>query len=319
MAALQSAIAARAEQPITVTASVGISLLDGTADEVLARADFALYDAKRAGRNRIAVYRADQPGREGISARISDRERVRRAIDDGRLLLFAQPILDLRTNEVSQYELLLRLADDDGKALSPGAFLLAAERSGLIQMIDSWVVRRAIALIAGESRIGHILTFNVNLSGRSIGDATVAAAAEEALAAAGIDPRCLVFEVTETAAITDVEEARSFAGRLRARGCRFALDDFGAGSASFYSLKNFPFDYLKIDGDFVRDLLTSQIDQLVVRAMVDIAHSLRKKVIAEFVPDDQAADMLRELGVDGAQGYHFGIPEPVANLLHAGT
>jgi len=215
-----------------------------------------------------------------VSSRLAEAERIRHALEEDRLLLYGQPILDLGT-------------------------------------LDGWVVRKAIALIAEQVRAGRRLRLHVNLSGKSIGDATLVALAEQALTDAGIDPTLPVFELTETAAIANIEEAKRFATRLRGRGCGFALDDFGAGFGSFYYIKNFPFDYLKIDGAFIRGLGTSRMDQLVVRAIVDIAKGLGKKTVAEFVGDAEAIRLLREIGVDCAQGYHIGRPRPVAGLLDA--
>ena len=156
---------------------------------------------------------------------------------------------------------------------------------------------------------------NVNLSGKSIGDRKLAALTEDALAESGIDPARLIFELTETAAISNIEEAKSFAIRLHRHGCRFALDDFGAGFGSFFYLKSFPFDYLKIDGDFIRGLASSPMNQLVVSAIVSIARGLDKKTVAEFVTDEETARLLRTLGVDHAQGYHVGLPRPVSEVL----
>jgi EAL domain-containing protein (putative c-di-GMP-specific phosphodiesterase class I) len=156
----------------------------------------------------------------------------------------------------------------------------------------------------------------VNLSGKSIGDRKLAALTEDALTKSGIDPTRLIFELTETAAISNIEEAKAFAVRLHGRGCRFALDDFGAGFGSFYYLKSFPFDYLKIDGDFIRGLATSPMNQLVVSAIVSIARGMGKKTVAEFVADEEVTNLLRTIGVDCAQGYHIGIPRPVSDVLH---
>jgi EAL domain-containing protein (putative c-di-GMP-specific phosphodiesterase class I) len=155
----------------------------------------------------------------------------------------------------------------------------------------------------------------VNLSGKSIGDPGVAACIEEAILQAGIDPTCLVLELTETTAITNIEDAKTFAHRLQARGCRLALDDFGAGFGSFYYLKSLPFDYFKIDGDFVRGLVASPMDRLVVEAIVGIARGIGKKTIAEFVPDEDTCRLLEKSGVDHAQGYHVGPPRPLRDVL----
>jgi diguanylate cyclase (GGDEF)-like protein/PAS domain S-box-containing protein len=315
--ALARETAVLADRSIRITASVGVAMFDGLADvEVLAYADLAMYEAKETGRNRFEMYRPHKGGRERGSARLAEAERIRHALEEDRLILYCQPILDLGRNELCQYELLLRLPEEErGELLPPSAFLYQAERSGLIQAIDGWVVRKAIALIAEHARAGLKLVLNVNLSGKSIGDRKLAALIEDALDTAGIDAARLVLELTETAAISNIEEAKGFATRLHGRGCRFALDDFGAGFGSFYYLKNFPFDYLKIDGDFIRGLAASRMNQLVVSAIVSIARGLGKQTVGEFVADEETARLLREIGVDSAQGYHIGVPRPVSEVL----
>jgi diguanylate cyclase (GGDEF)-like protein/PAS domain S-box-containing protein len=310
-------VAVLADHSIRVTASVGAAMFDGLTDiEALAYADLAMYESKATGRNRFTMFRP-VAGREARgSTRLVEAERIRHALEENRLILHCQPILDLDTNEICQYELLLRLPGEQrGEHLPPSAFLYTAERFGLIQAIDGWVVQQAIALIAEHARMGMKLVLNVNLSGKSIGDRKLAALIEKTLAESRIDPARLNFELTETAAIANLEEAKAFASRMRGRGCRFALDDFGAGFGSFYYLKNFPFDYLKIDGDFIRGIATSPIDQLVVEAIVSIARGMGKKTVAEFVADEGTVRLLRKIGVDCAQGYHIGVPRPVAEML----
>jgi len=315
--ALGRQTAVLADQSIRVTASIGVTMFDGLTDiEILAYADRAMYEAKEGGRNRFAMYRPVRTGNERGSTRLAEAERIRRALEQDRLILYCQPILDLGANQIYQYELLLRLPDEDkGEPLPPSAFLYGAERFGLIQSIDGWVVRKAIALISAHARAGVRLVLHVNLSGKSIGDRKLAALIEEALAEGGIDPARLTFELTETAAIANVEDAKAFATRLRAKGCQFALDDFGAGFGSFYYLKNFPFDCLKIDGDFIRSLATSPMDRLVVEAIVSIAKGMGKKTVAEFVADEETVGLLRDIGVDCAQGFHIGIPKPASEVL----
>jgi diguanylate cyclase (GGDEF)-like protein/PAS domain S-box-containing protein len=318
--ALGRETAVLADQSIRITASVGVAMFDGMTElEVLAYADIAMYEAKETGRNRFEMYRPLQAGRERVSARFTELDRIRRTLESDRLILFGQPILDLVTGDICHYELLLRLPDEEtGEPLPPSAFLYRAERSGLIQAIDCWVVRRAIALIAEYASTGRRLVLNVNLSGRSIGDRVLAEVIEAALTEYGVDPAQLVFEITETAAISNLEQARIFASRLQQRGCRFALDDFGAGFGSFYYLKNFPFEFLKIDGDFIRDLVSSPMNQLVVSAIVSVARGMGLKTVAEFVGDEDSLRLLRELGVDLAQGYHIGMPMPISDALGPG-
>jgi EAL domain-containing protein (putative c-di-GMP-specific phosphodiesterase class I) len=210
-------------------------------------------------------------------------------------------------------------AEEGGEPLAPSSFLYAAERFGLIQEIDCWVPRQAIALIAEHARAGRRLVFHVNLSGKSIGDPRVAAQTEKAIADAGIDPAGVIFELTETAAIANIEVAKAFAHRLRARGCQLALDDFGPGFGSFYYLKTLPFSHFKIDGDFIRGVAASPMDQLVVEAIVGIAKGMGKKTIAEFVADGETVILLEKCGVDFAQGYHVGRPGPLRDVLGDGV
>jgi diguanylate cyclase (GGDEF)-like protein/PAS domain S-box-containing protein len=314
--ALGGHVAVLGDQRIGVTASVGIALFEGLrAAEALEFADLAMYEAKEAGRNRVAARRPGSERGEQVSGR-SEVELIRTALAESRLLLYSQPILDLQQDEVCQHELLLRLRTGaEGEPSLPSSFLYLAERFNLIQEIDCWVARQAIERIAEHARAGRRLVLHVNLAGKSIGDPRVASLLENAIREARIDAACLVFELTETTAITNIEDARTFTRRLRTLGCRFALDDFGAGFGSFYYLKSIPFDYFKIDGDFVRDLVASPMDQLVVRAIVGIAAGMGKKTIAEFVPDESTMRLLRESGVDCAQGYHVGRPRPLAEAL----
>lgn len=216
------------------------------------------------------------------------------------------------------YELLIRMrSENSGKLVAPNEFLYAAERFALIGSIESWVISEAVALIGEHARHGNRIVLSVNLSGRSVDDPKLDAHIAEELKTSGIDPSCLVFEVTETAAIGSIENAIAFSQRLRDRGCRFALDDFGAGFASFYYLKRLPFDFLKIDGDFVRGLSESPSDQLLISAIVMIAKGMGKTSIAESVGDEATRDLLKTTGVDHAQGFHLGRPAPIPEYLTA--
>lgn len=307
--------AMQADLQIPITASIGVALFDGLTNiEMLAAADLALYDAKEAGRDRFAVYRNVPGARPRVSSRLAEAARIQGALTHDQLELHCQPILDLATNEVTQYELLLRLRSD-GTLLPPSAFLYVAERFGSIGAIDSWVVRQAVALIAQQAKAGRSLTLHVNISAKSIGDPQLIAAIDHALADTRIDPACLVFELTETAAIDNMDHAKMFTTELRSRGCRFALDDFGSGFGSFYYLKHLPFDYFKIDGDFIRGFGANTTDQLVVEAIVGIARGMGKKTVAEFVTDQDMTDRLRRSGIDYAQGFHIGAPRPIVEIF----
>ena len=301
----------------SVSASIGIAGFDErelTAEDVLANADLAMYEAKDAGRDRAVVYRpVHDSGR--LDGRVSWPDIIRDGLDEDRFVLQAQPIMNLATGDTGQFELLLRLRDPFGELISPAAFLPAAERYDLIGAIDRWVVSRSIAMLAEENRRGRRLTFEVNISGRSAGDPDLLALIEGELRTHEVDPAQVIFEITETTAVANIPRAQEFANRLAALGCRFALDDFGAAFASFYYLKHLPFDYLKIDGEFVRGCVTDRTDQLVIQAVVDIARGLGKRTVAEMVGDEETLELVRSLGVDYVQGFHLGRPAPLARWL----
>jgi diguanylate cyclase (GGDEF)-like protein/PAS domain S-box-containing protein len=303
------------DRPRHVTASIGIAAFDGsgaTGDEMLISADLAMYDAKQAGRDRFAVHAAADGRPHVLEADADLLDRIRDAVAQDRLVLHAQPIRDLRTGEIAQYELLVRLPGDDGDVIPPAAFLPLAERYDVVQLIDRWVAGRAVELIAA-----HDVRLSINLSGRTLGDDALIDALERDLARTGANPAHLTFEVTESAAVSNLHRAREFAERLRAIGCRLALDDFGAGFGSFYYLKHLPFDYLKIDGEFIANCLSSLTDQLVIRAVVDVAQGLGKETVAEYVSNPELVRFLTTQGVDYAQGYEVGRPVPLAEALAA--
>jgi diguanylate cyclase (GGDEF)-like protein/PAS domain S-box-containing protein len=298
-----------AGKTMKITASAGIASLDdeaATADSVLAAADMAMYEAKNAGRDRVVRFteslRAElERGRSWVV-------RLRDALEHDRFELYAQPVISLRTREVELHELLLRLRDEDGELHGPEAFMPVAERFDLTQAIDHWVLRRALALQRDPAGAGLCLA--VNLSARSIGP-EVAALLERELAAGGLDPSLLIVEIKETAAIADIHQARMFAEALARLGFRVALDDFGAGLGAFSSLRALPIDYLKIDGQFVGGLARSPVDREIVKAIVSLARAAGRRTVAEFVPDQETLELLAELGVDLAQGFHVGRPRPL--------
>jgi diguanylate cyclase (GGDEF)-like protein len=305
------------ERRRAVTISLGVAMFDGSAvtpEDMIVNADLAMYDAKEAGRDRMAMYATAEHRHSRAKARLTWVERMDRALKEDGYLLEAQPIRDLASGEISHYELLIRMRGIDGDVIPPAAFLYVAERFGMIGGIDAWVAGQAIELIAAQREAGTDVRLEVNLSARSLGDPGLLASIEERLDRTGIDPHRLIFEITETAAVASFTQARAFADRLRELGCGFALDDFGAGFGSFYYLKHLPFDYLKIDGEFVANCVRNQTDRLVIAAVVDIARGMGKKTIAEFVTDEPTQRVIESLGVDHAQGDYVGTPGPLAAL-----
>jgi diguanylate cyclase (GGDEF)-like protein/PAS domain S-box-containing protein len=300
-----------------VSASIGVAPFDSrrlTGEDVLVNADLAMYEAKEAGRDQVACHvTSKEAGR--LATRLSWTDVIRDALDEERLVLQAQPIMEVASGEIHQYEMLLRMRDPLGELISPASFLPVAERYDLIGAIDKWVVRRAIQMLGEELTRKNRLVFEINISGRSTGDPELLELIEHELAANGVAPEQVIFEITETTAVGNIPRAQEFAAHLNQLGCRFALDDFGAAFASFYYLKHLPFDYLKIDGEFVRSCLDDRTDQLVIQAVVDIARGLGKRTVAEMVGDQPTLDLLAQLGVDHAQGYHIGKPAPLALWL----
>ncbi|MGH2915016.1 MAG: EAL domain-containing protein, partial [Solirubrobacteraceae bacterium] len=303
----------------TVTTSIGVALMgdDTPTENLLVNADLAMYVAKDAGGNRYEVSAGDGEHLSSMQARLGWVDQIRRGLDEQRFVLHCQPIVQLDCDRVTQWELLLRLRGDDGELIPPAAFIPTAERYGLIQELDRWVVSQAISLLEEHRDRPGGLRLEVNVSGKSMSDSELLELVERRLAETGVDPSNLVFEITETAAIHNMEEARAFADRLNELGCQVALDDFGAGFSSFYYLKYLPLRYVKIDGDFIKGLNSSATDRLVVQSMVDIARGLGMKTIAEFVETGEVAQLLRTKGVDYSQGYYHGRPQPVAQALGA--
>ena len=306
------------DRVVRVTASAGLRSLEpdetGDPGTLLSEADMAMYDAKERGRDRLVAVRPGDLQPERIRARIRWSERIRDALEGEGFVLYEQPIMRLDDDVVDRHELLLRLVEGGRggvDVIEPVDFLGVAERTGQIQAIDRWVVREAIALLAARQAAGDERALEVNLSGDSISDPSVVDFIVAQVQHAAVDPARLIFEVTETSAIGNLEQARDLAERLTDLGCGFALDDFGAGFGSFAYLKHLPLGIIKIDGQFVRGLRSSHADQVTVRAIVDVARALGKETVAEFVEDGETLQLLRELGVDRAQGFHIGRPAAV--------
>ncbi len=288
-------------------ASVGVVPIDGrlNAAALLALADSALYSAKERGRNRVVLVDASTSPTPLSEASVWA-SRVKDALRDRRFVLAYQPIFRLATGRAAHYEALIRLRDDTGALVAPGMFLPAAEQFGLLPQLDNWVVDQVLGLL----KVREDVEVFVNLSGASLGEEGHLLSIEERIRESGVGPGRLAFEVTETTAVRDMIAAREWMRRLRDLGCRFALDDFGIGFSSFSYLQSLPADYVKIDGSFIRDLDTNLANQALVKAIDTVAHTLGKETIAEQVENPRSVDILRELGVEFAQGFSLGEPKP---------
>ena len=302
---------------VRVTASAGIALFPdhgSTVEHLMSRVDLALYSAKESGRNRFDVYSPEDRHQAEAEIRLQWRQEIREAFEDNRLILYAQPILDLKTRSISQYELLLRMRLRDGQIIEASEFIGIAERSGLMGPIDRLVVQQAMLLLSGQEDTGGCPALAVNLSAKAFEDEGLLAFVSDGIKANSFDPSLLVFEVTEAAAISNLPKASKLIAGLKELGCRFALDDFGVGFSSLYHLKHLPVDYLKIDGSFVRAIVTNEIDRDLVGAIVSIARALGIATIAEFVENRKQLAILKTLGVNFAQGYFIGAPRSLEDV-----
>ncbi|HVD39637.1 MAG TPA: bifunctional diguanylate cyclase/phosphodiesterase [Solirubrobacterales bacterium] len=294
-----------------VGASVGIATFGGTGEEVTAEglmitADIALCEAKEAGGGR-AVDAASGPNQKLTWA-----DRIREAIDGERIVVYAQPIFDLRKECVAREELLVRMLDDNDDVIPPSSFLPTAERLGLITEIDRLVLSKAIEL-AGRSQ-----PIAVNVSGASLSDPRLIADVRAAIAD-GLNPAWLDFEITETAAISNMDHARAFAEAVTGMGCGLGLDDFGTGFSSFSYLKELPVQHLKIDIEFIRELPSSPTDQRLVQALVQFAKAFGQETVAEGIENSETLALVRAFDVDYAQGFHIGEPALVDGGRFAAT
>lgn len=289
-----------------VSCSIGIALFPQHGEEIellLANADISMYQAKQTGHGQWHLFARDQEYREVLSARSQWRKRIAQALHNGLFVLHYQPIIDSRTNQIAWYEALVRMRDNDDLVF-PDRFIPIAERTGQIRQIDRWVIEQAVRQL--QTHPG--LDLSVNLSGKVIDDPELSDWITAALKQHDVAPERLILEITETQAVENTSAAVDLIRRLTEFGCRFALDDFGSGFASYQYLKELPVQLVKIDGAFIRNMTDDHADRLFVKALTEVAQGLGKQTVAEFVEDAETLDMLRTLGVDFAQGYHIGRP-----------
>lgn len=308
-------------QNLRLTSSLGIAIFPDQADnaeDLIARADTAMYQAKETGKNAWRVYRSDLDTTQQMVSRLSWNDRILHAIENKLMDLQFQGVYSTVGRSLSHFEVLVRMRDkdDSSRLLMPGQFIPMAEKSGKILDIDRWVLREAIQMLA---EVKSIPALAVNISGRSFDEPTLPQYIAETIKHYGISPRRLMVELTETSAVSDLHDAQRFIEALRQTGCGICLDDFGTGFSSFAYLKHLQADSVKIDGLFIRNLANDSDNQLFVKAIVSVAKGLHKTTIAECVEDQETLDMLRSFEVDWVQGYYLERPGIDHPLLHTAT
>ncbi len=294
-----------------VGVSIGIMVIDGSlpGESVLDLADTACYAAKGSGRNRIVVHRPKERMITELNKQTNRRADVKAAIQSKTFEILFQPVVDVQTRDVAFHEVLVRLPLD-GALLKPEAFMPTAERYRLMPQLDGCVIEKALVPLA----LHRDLVLSINLSGQSFAEDSLPDFIEASFRNAGVEPERVIFEITETAVISNIHGAQAIVQRLRKAGFRFALDDFGVGYAAFAYLKELTADYLKIDGSFVRDTQSAPSNWIFIETINEMAHRLQMQCVAEYVETPEAHARLRAIGVDLAQGYLFGAPVPLAEI-----
>jgi diguanylate cyclase (GGDEF)-like protein/PAS domain S-box-containing protein len=316
-----------------INGSIGVANMNKTSSshgEIMANADIACHIAKGKGRNQIHVYSQEQDDKAAMEIELGWSTRLHNALDNDSFELYYQPIVALneidthnlpeqqdelwggllKNNSIKEvlYEVLIRLPNSNGDLVAPGAFLPTAERFNMMQEIDSWVVNQALKTLGKINSNGASVSFSINLSGQSMENDDLLQDIKNGIKKWELDPACILLEITETCAINRMEEANHFIEELHALGCNFALDDFGSGYSSFNHLKNLHVDLIKIDGQFIKDIVHDPMDLAIVTSINNIAHSLGKKTVAEFVEDADTLRLLKQAGIDYVQGYYVSLP-----------
>lgn len=292
------------------SASIGIVMFPKhgeNVEELVSNGDIAMYHAKDNGRGNTYLFSESNSTREQIHQRLRWKDFIEEALNENRLMLYFQPILDTRSNSISHHEALLRVVQEDGEILPPGTFISEAEQADLINLVDYHVLELALQYLSKHHN--SVNKIAVNLSGKTINDENLVSHINNLLTTYQVPPESIIFEITETAAVADILVASRIMKDINALGCQFALDDFGIGFSSFYYLKQLPAEYIKIDGAFIRNITTNIDDQLFVKAITSVSSGLGKKTVAEFVENQEVLDMIQQYGVDYAQGYHIGKPQ----------
>ena len=314
------------QKSFNVEASMGVAEINEKCFDlsyILSSVDSACYLAKESGRNCVRVFRE---GDEEINYRRGQErwlQRFDKALMDGRLVVTAQSIINIKADrnidiDKNGFEILIRMQDDTGRLVPPNAFLPAVERYNRAPKLDRWILSHVLKLLAEHPEVMLQLDkCSINLSGQSLVSEGFLPFIMAQLKEFEIDPSKICFEITETAAIANLNQATSFVQSLKDLGCYFALDDFGSGLSSFAYLKTLPVDYLKIDGMFVKDIHHDDVSRAMVNAINDMGHVLGKQTIAEYVENENILNVLKEIGVDYAQGFHSGRPEPILEFFES--
>lgn len=301
-----------------ISASIGIALFPehgNNVHDLLAAADLAMYQAKETGRSAWHLFSNDDNSRERMHTLVYWKEKIEYSHLHDNFILYLQPIMNVKHKSVDYYEVLLRMQDSDGKVLSPAGFIPAAEQTGLIHAIDHMVLRKAIALAARINQSERSVTFSINLSAHAFNDPELLPILKRELSYHNVDPRKLMFEITETAALENLPGARGLMIEIKELGCGFVLDDFGVGFSSFYYLRELPVDAVKIDGSFIRNLTQSDDDKILVKALCSVARGFGKKITAEFVENEEIFSIIAAMDIDYAQGYFVGKPASYSNYF----
>ena len=307
------------DQHFEIGISIGLITIDKNSQDpahMLTRAELACFTAKDHGRNKLHIYRQED---DELTRRHTEMMRaagVTGALQEDRFRIYCQPIVALspKNNESLHYELLIRLTDPKGDLIMPASFIPAAERYGLMTSLDRWMISTAFRSYNDIFGKDSGVQIAINLSGNSLNDDSLLDFIKGEISKTEIEPSNVCFEITETAAISNLDQVSQLILDLKRIGCRFALDDFGSGLSSFTYLKNLPVDYLKIDGSFVHDMIDDTIDHAMVEAINQVGHIMGIGTIAECAESEEVVEMLRELGVDYAQGFAMGSPVPIEGL-----
>lgn len=299
------------EQAHPVSFSIGVAIYPDhgkSQQELLANADLAMYHAKKTGRSRYHIYSPTFEYQAILTEQLRWKQIIEQAIEESKFVLFYQPILDIKNKKISHYECLLRLEKEDESILMPGDFICHAEETGIIDQLDRLVLRLAIKQHLAFQKLGRDVRLAINLSGHSMNNVDILPYIEELISQPGVKPELIIFEITETSAVSNFISAKLLINNLNALGCHFALDDFGVGFSSFYYLRSLPVDYVKIDGAFVKQMDINEEDRIFVKVLTEISQAFGKQIIAEFVENKEILNLLEQLGVDYAQGYYISKP-----------